>query len=359
MVATFDEQKLVTNLTWNATSEWLAVEITRGGPIDLWHVPTKTSIRPFPDTFNTGYVAFSPDGTLVAATLVQDLVIWSIPEQRIIQQIHHEFDPADLAAMETPRPFPPFATLNQVAFTADSQQVLAYDDLNGYVWDIASGQKRATVPGQEGFVHPHDPHLFLTTRVTVNKTRTVMLWDRTQNAPRWSQQNYGTRGFSPDGQYVVSFTHGHYGLWDTTTGQHAMSIEAPADMLQFSPDGTQLITAVYGRSVSVWSVPDGALIQTVMLPSRSPVLALRSTPDNRFLLISQGYDPGGDFGSPHETPTAETDRVIQVWRVADGQLVQTLTAHSDAVNVLAFSPNGQWLASGSADKTVRLWTYDP
>ncbi|MBL8794373.1 MAG: serine/threonine protein kinase [Planctomycetia bacterium] len=35
--------------------------------------------------------------------------------------------------------------------------------------------------------------------------------------------------------------------------------------------------------------------------------------------------------------------------------VRSFTGHEDAVTCLAFSPDGQWAASGSADRTIRLW----
>ncbi|HKR48839.1 MAG TPA: WD40 repeat domain-containing protein [Pseudonocardiaceae bacterium] len=38
------------------------------------------------------------------------------------------------------------------------------------------------------------------------------------------------------------------------------------------------------------------------------------------------------------------------------QLIATLTGHTNNVNGLAFSPDGQTLATGSADHTMRLWT---
>ncbi|MEH1872053.1 nSTAND1 domain-containing NTPase [Nostoc sp.] len=48
------------------------------------------------------------------------------------------------------------------------------------------------------------------------------------------------------------------------------------------------------------------------------------------------------------------DQTVKIWR-PDGTLLQTLKGHTDAVSCISFSPDGQTLASASLDKTVQIW----
>jgi COMPASS component SWD3 len=49
------------------------------------------------------------------------------------------------------------------------------------------------------------------------------------------------------------------------------------------------------------------------------------------------------------------DKTIKLWDVATGQEVRTLKGHTDWVRSVAFSPDGKLLASGSDDGTIKLW----
>eukprot|EP01048_Picozoa_sp_COSAG05_P028994 COSAG05_NODE_9298_length_633_cov_2.850187_1_plen_88_part_00 len=59
--------------------------------------------------------------------------------------------------------------------------------------------------------------------------------------------------------------------------------------------------------------------------------------------------------SPNGTTLASgsEDKTIKLWKVG-GKLLQTLTAHTAGVLLVAWSPDGTTLASGSLDKTIKL-----
>jgi WD40 repeat protein len=52
--------------------------------------------------------------------------------------------------------------------------------------------------------------------------------------------------------------------------------------------------------------------------------------------------------------SGSSDKTIRLWDVTSGQELRTLTGHSRRVTFLAFSPDGQTLTSGSFDHVI-LW----
>ena len=60
------------------------------------------------------------------------------------------------------------------------------------------------------------------------------------------------------------------------------------------------------------------------------------------------FSPNGEY-----LASGSADRTIGVWRVSSGERINTLTGHSHRVFSVVFSPNGEYLASGS--DTIGVW----
>ncbi|KAH8797868.1 hypothetical protein F5884DRAFT_825522 [Xylogone sp. PMI_703] len=110
----------------------------------------------------------------------------------------------------------------------------------------------------------------------------------------------------------------------------------------FSPQ-TSVVRRINLDKLPVWfrKLPQvenswASLIQTLAGHSDS-VRAIAFSPDGK--QIASGSD----------------DRTIKLWDATTGDLQKTLAGHSDWVTAVAFSPDGKQIASGSDDWTIKLW----
>ncbi|KIJ51659.1 hypothetical protein M422DRAFT_243977 [Sphaerobolus stellatus SS14] len=66
---------------------------------------------------------------------------------------------------------------------------------------------------------------------------------------------------------------------------------------------------------------------------------------------SVAFSPDGQY-----IVSGSSDKTIQIWDSSTGKLVgEPLRGHSDSVTCVAYSPDGESIVSGSYDKTIRIW----
>jgi AAA-like domain/WD domain, G-beta repeat len=75
-----------------------------------------------------------------------------------------------------------------------------------------------------------------------------------------------------------------------------------------------------------------------------------STIRHNSVIYSVAFSPDGK-----RLATGSLDRTVKLWDAATGQETLTLKGHSNGVTSVAFSPDGKQLATGSLDRTVKLW----
>jgi WD40 repeat protein len=162
---------------------------------------------------------------------------------------------------------------------------------------------------------------------------------------------------SPDKKVVAAGRGNRIDLYDVAAGKHLRVLTDPAlvgpdkkpikashqaivDALAFSPDGKVLASGAF-QEVILWDAQTGALRQR-LTGFADRVVALAYSPNGKWLAT------GG--GAPTE------DGEIKVFDAATGKVVTDIkNGHSDTVFGVCFSPDNTKLATGAADKFVKVF----
>ncbi len=148
--------------------------------------------------------------------------------------------------------------------------------------------------------------------------------------------------------------------------------------IAFTPDGKQLVTASFDKTLKVWDAATGKELKSFDGPQghQGLVLSVAISPDGRSFASGGADNSARLWDFPSDRPVrdfvsagpvnsvalsldsklvagAGADGNVRIWSTADGKPVPELKGHTAAVNSIAFA--GPLLVTGSTDKTIRFW----
>jgi WD40 repeat protein len=183
--------------------------------------------------------------------------------------------------------------------------------------------------------------LWLVTPVDESREFFILIPEEAHLGAGWSV------GISPDGGiFAAGMTNGTVHLWGSESKREFAVLDgyAWANDLLFTPDSSQIVYAGYD-GVRIWNI--SAAVETF---GNVPEYLLIAPLDEGEFISSLTLSPDGDV-----LAVGYADSSVRLWDFSTGEQLKILEGHEEQVVSLAFSPDGTSLASGGADGTVRLW----
>ena len=273
---------------------------------------------------------------------------------------------------------------NHIAFSPDGT-TLATADKNYTVrlWDVQTGQPKKTFIGETDYYKV----------IEVNE-------DGVRQVKSYASKRVQSIAFSPDGDTLAVSSYGEIRLSDIPTGTHQATLTGNGSFsrLVFSPDGRTLAVSSYDYSrresdIYFWTINakdiQKSVIRHIITDHNDAVNSIAFSPDGQKL--ASGYEnlirlwnpTNGQFQALNSFHLSQVQSVafslngkklaslrlninsnaeIFLWDAVTGEYQVTLKGHdkrpdnrSPNQSGLAFSPNGDILATGSSDGTIRLW----
>ncbi len=253
------------------------------------------------------------------------------------------------------------ASIRGLAFPIENSQTLfsGGEDQSVKLWDIISGKCNRSI---QGYTNPiwsisFSPKEALL--VSGGEDRIVRLWDvatdnKSYRELKRHQHLVRTLAFNTEGTLLASGSYdGTVVVFHTTTWKIIKTLKEEkisenensgrVISVAFSKDSKKLaVSYYYGKKVRLWNIEQWKLIATIS-DFNERVRDIAFCPNKDVLAISND---------------STKEPLIRLWDIEKGQDICYLKGHTAPVWSLSFSPDGKILASGSADKTIRLWHWE-
>jgi WD40 repeat protein len=228
--------------------------------------------------------------------------------------------------------------LSAMTVTPDGKKLAVRRSSDVMLWDIRGVQEQATIHVPKSV----DQMAFSSSgkMFAVLGDKTVSLWDTEtrKELPRLNETQYGavSIALSRTGAIATGYDDGTVKLWNMQTREPS-SVFKICDKevlaLSFSPDEQTLAAGCSDGKIQLWR-------------SQKPAVTLNGHSGPVRSLV---------FSSDGKLASGSEDKTVRVWNGTTGQQLWASDAHNDGILAVAFSSDGKKLASASKDKTVKLW----
>lgn len=269
-------------------------------------------------------------------------------------------------------------TINNIAFhPVFSSIASASDDFTIKVWDWELGELEKTIKGHTRAVLDVDyggPRGGILL-ASCSSDLTIKLWDpadgyknirtlpghdHSVSAVRFIPS--GSAGAPLSGNLLVSASRDKtLKIWDVTTGYCIKTLHGHTDWVRDvcpSADGRFLVSTGDDMTARLWDLSaSSSEVRQVMHGHEhySECCAMAPTSSYRYLAPLAGLkNPPPASNTAEFMATGSRDKTIRVWD-ARGTCLMTLIGHDNWVRALVFHPGGKYLLSVSDDKTLRCW----